>query len=270
MKVAQSVQGLSVQRDGARRVTRTLPEEVPVALVFDGTTQAVMMATPADLEDFGLGFALTEGIVAAPGEVRSTEVVAHDAGAEVRMWLADGAGATLRARRRRMAGPVGCGLCGIDSLAEALRPLPQVTAAGRLSRAAIAAATDRLAEDQSLHDRTRAAHAAGFLRADGALALAREDIGRHNALDKLIGALARGGIEAGQGALVVTSRLSVDMLQKAAMAGCPVLIAVSAPTALAVRQAEAAGLTLIAFAKGGGFDIYTHPERIETGASHVA
>jgi len=271
MKPALSLPGLAVGRDGARKVTRTLPEEAPVAVSFNGTTLAVMMCTPADIGDFAHGFALTEGAISNLDEIESFEVVTHTKGIEARFWLTDARAEALAARRRVMTGPVGCGLCGIDSLEEALRDLPHVGApALGLTRAEIAAATDALRGHQPLHDQTRAVHAAGFLRAGEGVVLAREDVGRHNALDKLIGALALAGEDASAGAFVLTSRVSVEMVQKTAMAGCPMIVAASAPTAHALRLAEGAGITLAAFARAGAFDLYSHPERIETGDTHVA
>jgi len=271
MSPVKSLPGLAVGRDGARGVTRTLPEENPVAVSFNGTTLAVMMCTPADVADFAHGFALTEGVITRLGEIESFEVVTHPKGIEARFWLAEARAEALKARRRQMTGPVGCGLCGIDSLEEAVRALPHVGHAPiGLTRAEIAAATDALKGHQPLHDQTRAVHAAGFLRPGDGLVLAREDVGRHNALDKLIGALALGGQDARTGAIVLTSRVSVEMVQKAAMAGCPVIVAASAPTAHALRLAEEAGITLAAFARAGAFDLYSHPERVESGASDVA
>lgn len=271
MKPAISLPGLAIGRDGVREITRALPEEVPVAVSFNGSTLAVMMATPADLVDFAYGFALTEGVIANLDEVESFELVEHDNGVEARFWLTDTRAEALAARQRRLVGPVGCGLCGIDSLDEAVRDLPKVGNPDlRLSRSEVASATETLRGMQPLHDQTRAVHAAGFLKPGSGLTLAREDVGRHNALDKLIGALARTRQDASQGAIVLTSRISVEMVQKAAMAGCPILIAASAPTAHALRLAEGAGMSIAAFARAGGFDIYAHPERIETGASDVA
>ncbi|ADE86758.1 formate dehydrogenase accessory protein FdhD [Rhodobacter capsulatus SB 1003] len=239
---------------GARAV---LAEEVPVALVFDGVTQAVMMASPVDLEDFLLGFALTEGMIADRAELLRHEVVRQPQGIELRGWLAAPAGQRFAARRRAMAGPVGCGLCGLDSLAAVLRPLPRAPRGGApppLADGALAA----LRAGQSLQDAVRSVHAAGFW--DGAQMRAlREDVGRHNALDKLAGALAGQGIDAAAGALVLTSRLSVDLVQKAAMIGARVLIAPSAPTALAVAEAQAAGLALIARGPDGP-TLYTETE----------
>ncbi|MBN9888555.1 formate dehydrogenase accessory sulfurtransferase FdhD [Salipiger abyssi] len=263
--------GLAVHREGTRSVVRSLPEEVPVALVFDGTTQAVMMATPGDIADFAYGFALSEGIIAHPREVAEFEAVTHPQGIEARFWLHEDRGAALKERQRSLLGPTGCGLCGIDSLDQALRALPPLPEGGpSLTRAEVARATDALRAHQPLHDQTRAVHAAGFLRPGKGIVLAREDVGRHNALDKLIGAMARQDMDPAEGAFVLTSRVSVDMVQKAVLARCPILIAVSAPTALALRMAEEAGLTLAAFARSGGFDLYAAPERIVDGETHVA
>lgn len=268
----RSVGGRAAGPGGARAMARALPEEVPVALVYNGTTQAVMMATPADIADFALGFSLTEGIVDRPGEIDSLDVLAHDTGAEARMWLAGDRARALAARRRSMAGPVGCGLCGIDSLDQALRPIPPVPPGGpRMTAAQVAEAVATLAGHQPLHDRTRAVHAAGFWRPGQGMVAVREDVGRHNALDKLAGALAREGVDGAAGAVLLTSRVSVEMVQKTAAIGARVLIAVSAPTAHAVRLADGAGLTLVAHARGQALDLYTRPERIETeAASDVA
>lgn len=243
--------------------TRAVPAEVPVALVYNGTTQAVMMATPDALEDFAAGFSLTEGVISDLSEIRETEIVTLAEGIELRLWLAPDAEARFQARRRAQIGPVGCGLCGIDSLKEAGRTLPVVRSDLHLSPADAEAAMKGLMKHQALNDTTRAAHAAGFYRPDQGVLLAREDVGRHNALDKLAGAMARAGISAANGALVITSRVSVDMVQKAAMIGTPVLMAASAPTALAIAEAERAGITLIAVLRSADFELFTHPERFD-------
>lgn len=243
---------------------RALPEEVPVALVYNGTTQAVMMATPAALEDFAAGFSLSEGIVSDLSEITETEIIEHGTGIEIRMWLNAGAEARFAARRRAQVGPVGCGLCGIDSLSEAMRALPRVQSDVRIAPRDVAGAMAGLTRHQALHDATRAAHGAGLWQPGVGVTLAREDVGRHNALDKLAGAMARAGLAA-EGALVITSRVSVDMVQKAVMIGAPVLIAASAPTALAVAEADRSNLTLIALARGSDFDVYTHHERLIQG-----
>jgi FdhD protein len=241
---------------------RDIPEETAVALVHDATTTAVMMATPADLEDFAVGFSLTEGLVAEPSEIRDLEVATTDLGVEVRAWLQASRGAALAARRRRMAGPTGCGLCGVDSLAEAVRPPARVGEGLQVSSAEIAAALAALAPAQAVGARTRAVHAAGWWTASDGLVALREDVGRHNALDKLVGALARDGASRSDGLLLLTSRISVEMVQKAAVLGAQVVVAISAPTALAVRTAEAAGVTLIGIARDDGFEVFSRPDRV--------
>lgn len=268
----RSLTGLSVRPGGTAATHHALAEETPVALVYNGTTLAVMMATPQEIEDFALGFSLTEGIVTDTSEIETLDIVPHETGIEARMWIAADRAEALAARRRTMAGPVGCGLCGIDSLAEALRPVRCLADVPlSLPAAEIDAAVTMLRAGQALHDRTRAVHAAGFWQAGRGLALLREDVGRHNALDKLAGAMARMGLSGASGAVVLTSRVSVDMVQKTASVGAPVLIAASAPTAHAVRLCAEAGLTLVAQARGEGFEVYTRPDRIEQDtASHVA
>jgi FdhD protein len=249
--------------DGAR----ALPEEVAVALSYNGSTHAVMMATPSDLIDFAYGFTLTEGIAALP-EIDSVEVVETDLGLDLQIWLVENAALRRAERRRSMAGPVGCGLCGIDSLQEAQRKPALVTDQSfTMTPRQIMQAVQDLIRHQPLHDETRAAHAAAFW--SGSILMAREDVGRHNALDKLIGAQRGAGL--GTGALILTCRTSIDLVQKAAAAGFPIIIAVSAPTATAVDMADAAGITLIALARPDGFEVFTHPHRIAAEeAAHVA
>jgi FdhD protein len=223
-----------------------------------------MMATPMDLEAFGVGFSLTEGIVAAPGEIAEIEVVDHGAGVEIRMWLAPGAAGRLAGRRRRMAGPVGCGLCGVDSIEAALAPAATVERrALRLTPADATGAIAALRARQPLHDATGAAHAAGLWRPGAGLLRAFEDVGRHNALDKLAGATALAAEDAAGAAVILTSRISVEMVQKAAAMGAEAVVAVSAPTALAVRMADAAGLTLIANVRDGAARALAHPARLQ-------
>ncbi len=247
--------------------TRQIAEETAVALTYNRTTHAVMMATPADLEDFAIGFSLAEGIVSRAEEIEEIEIVAVDEGVEARMWIAPARVDALGERRRAMAGPTGCGLCGLDSLAQALRPPPRVGKGVHVAPVEIEAAVAALTPAQPLGRATRAVHAAGFWRPGYGLVALREDVGRHNALDKLAGALARAGEKAEAGLVVMTSRVSVELVQKAARMGASVLVAVSAPTGLALRVAEQAGITLAAVAREDGFELFTHPERIEAGAA---
>lgn len=241
---------------------RVLPEEVAVALSYNGSTQAVMMSTPADLTDFAYGFTLTEGI-ARPDEIESVEAVETDLGIDLQIWLKGEAGERLAQRRRTMAGPVGCGLCGIDSLSEAVRRAQPIGPTDfALHASQVRSAIASLPQHQPLHDATRAAHAAAFWTPVRGIVALREDVGRHNALDKLAGGLVRGNVDRGQGALIITSRVSIDMVQKAAAIGSPILIAVSAPTATAVEQANAAGITLIALARADHFEVFSRPDRI--------
>ena len=240
---------------------RAIARETPVAIVHDGSTTAVMMASPADLEDFAVGFSLTERVIGAVGDITGLEIVLTDQGIEARIWLGGDRSAALAGRRRRLAGATGCGLCGIESLAEAVRPPPKVSGERRFAPGQVIAAMADLAGHQPLGNQTRAMHAAALWRPDEGVIVAREDVGRHNALDKLAGALARAAIPT-DGLILLTSRVSVEMVQKAAAIGSGALAAVSAPTDLAIRIAEDAGLTLIAVAREDGFEVFTHPWRI--------
>jgi FdhD protein len=269
MTPGRSISARAHGPEGARDVTRALPEEVPVAVTCNGTTQAVMMCTPADLADFARGFAFTEGY-ARPDQIERVEIIEQAQGIEARLWIAEEAAAALGARRRAMMGPVGCGLCGIESLEEALRHLPRVAGDLTLDAGEAAGAVDALRAHQPLHDLTHAVHAAGHYLPGQGIVAAREDVGRHNALDKLIGAMLRAENDPARGALVITSRVSVEMVQKAVLAGCPVLVAASAPTAHALRLAGTAGLTVAAFARNGRIEIFTQSRRITAEATHVA
>ena len=241
---------------------RVIPEETAVAFTYGGTSYAVMMATPQDLDDLAVGFSLTEGIIQSPAEIESMEAVEGDNGIELRMRLTEPYGSAFAERRRYLAGPTGCGLCGIESLGEAVRPPARIADRANFSPLDVMQALQSLEGRQEIHRQTRAVHGAAFYRPGQGLIALREDVGRHNALDKLAGALVRGNVPVGGGLAVVTSRLSVEMIQKAAAIGIPVLVAVSAPTALAVRMAETAGMTLIAVARSDGFEIFTNPQRI--------
>jgi FdhD protein len=242
--------------------TRLIPAETPLALTYNGGTHAVMMGTPQDLEDFAVGFSLSEGIVKSAGDIRSLEVVHLDDGIELRMWLAPEDAARISERRRHIAGPTGCGICGIESIAEAVRPAAIVPLGQSFKPEQIMTAMQAIAPLQSINVQTRAVHAAAFWSAAGGIVALREDVGRHNALDKLAGALARSRMDASGGMVLLTSRVSVEMVQKTAAIGAPLMVAVSAPTALAVRTAEAAGITLIAIARQDGFEVFSHGGRV--------
>jgi FdhD protein len=247
--------------------TRLIPEETALALTYNGGTYAVMMGTPQDLLDFAIGFSLSEGIVQSPDDVQSLDVIELEDGIELRMWLSSEKAALLSERRRHVTGPTGCGLCGIESIAEAVRPAAVVAQGRSFSPREIMAAIASIAPLQKINIETRAVHAAAFWTPARSIVALREDVGRHSALDKLAGALAQQKIDASEGMVLLTSRVSVEMVQKTAAIGAPLMVAVSAPTALAVRTAEAAGITLAAIARSDGFEIFAHPERITADAS---
>jgi FdhD protein len=264
------VQRTSWRGNGRAGGERTIPEETAVAFTYNGSSYAVMMATPQDLEDFAVGFSLTEGIIQSPSEIESLQIVEESIGIELRMRLTEPHATAFRERRRYLAGPTGCGLCGIETLTEAMRRPNAVADDSTFTPKEIMAALDALHGLQAINEMTHAVHGAAFYRAGAGLVALREDIGRHNALDKLAGALARSGVTGHGGICILTSRLSVELVQKAAAVGIPVLVAVSAPTALAVRTAEASSITLVAIARKDGFEIFTNLQRIqERHAAHV-
>jgi FdhD protein len=267
MKSSRTAIRRAVGRNEITGGTRSVAEETPVALTYGRTTYAVMMATPADLEDFAIGFSLTEGIIAAPSEITELEIVEHPRGIELRMALCDERDVALLNRRRKLAGPVGCGLCGVESVEAAITPVRHIESDITVGRDTIFTALSRLGAHQKLNVETRAVHVAGFwpIGANDFRAV-REDVGRHNALDKVCGALARANGDGRDGIIFLTSRVSIEMVQKSAAIGAPIVVAMSAPTALAIRTAEDAGITLAAVAREDGFEVFSHGERISEAA----
>jgi FdhD protein len=237
-------------------------DEVPVALVYNGISHAVMMATPADLEDFALGFTLSEEIIVGPGQCYGIDVEPAAGGIAVQIEIAGSAFMALKERRRSLTGRTGCGLCGVDSLDQVCRALPSLGPARGFHVDGVRRALGAIGTEQKLTKLTGAAHAAAWCGMDGTLHIVREDVGRHNALDKVIGAMARKRVAPGTGFLLITSRVSFEMAQKAAVAGVPALVGMSAPTLAAVDLADKAGLTLLAFARGNDFVCYTHADRL--------
>jgi FdhD protein len=238
-----------------------LAAEVPVALVYNARPHVVMMCTPADLEDFAFGFTISEQIASA-AEIVRVEVVRYGLGIELQIEVAADAAERLGARGRAMMGRTGCGLCGVEVIDAALRDTPPVHSPLVVARSALWVASDALGARQTMNRDVNAIHAAAWAAADGDLRLVREDVGRHNALDKVIGAASRAGIDTSGGFGVVTSRASYELVQKAAVANIPLLAAVSRPTALAVQLAEDAGITLVGLLRGRAANVYTHDARI--------
>jgi FdhD protein len=243
-------------------VTDWVAEEVPVALEYNGIAHAVMLATPLDLEDFALGFSLSESIVEDRHQLYGVDEESAPEGITLKLEVASSAFAKLKERRRTLAGRTGCGLCGTENLSQVNRTLPALAAGRPIARQAIARAMTESRALQTLQQATGAVHAAAWCDPSGAVQLLREDVGRHNALDKLVGALARAGIDGSTGFIAVTSRASFEMVQKTALARVPLLAAVSAPTGLAIATAEAAGLGLVGFAREDDLVVYAHPERV--------
>jgi FdhD protein len=245
-----------VPRDAA------IAAEVPVALAFNGVSHVVMMSTPSDLADFAVGFSLSEGILAGANELRDLKVEEGETGIRISMVITAERFAELEKRRRNMTGRTGCGLCGVDDLTQVARPLPRVGTGVKVGIGAIHRALDALPAWQLANKETGAVHAAAWVSPTGEIVFAREDVGRHNALDKLIGAMARNQIDPETGFTVITSRCSFEMVQKAATIGIPILVAISAPTTMALRIAEQTGITLIALARPDSVTVYANPGRI--------
>jgi formate dehydrogenase accessory protein FdhD len=254
-----------LQRDAgsAEPHSETVAEEVPVAMVYNGLSHVVMMASPTDLEDFALGFSLTEGIIESKSELTDCEIQRAGEGIEARIEISSRAFFRLKEHRRALQGRTGCGLCGVESLDQALRDLPKLNSELRVRAQAIHRALDALPALQGLNRVTHALHAAAFCMPDGEIVGVREDVGRHNALDKLIGALSKDGVDTGNGFAVITSRCSFEMAQKAISAGIPVLAAVSAPTHLAIKLAASYDLTLLALARSDSMKLFTGARRIQ-------
>ncbi len=242
--------------------TEMVAEETPVSIVYNGLPHVVMMATPQDLEDFALGFSVTEELIGSAADLKHIECVRYGQGIEIQATVAAHCEEVIAAKTRRLTGRTGCGICGADSVMAVLKQLHQVDTGVSIRQAAVHAALDALAGHQTLNAASGAVHAAGWARLDGTIQLVREDVGRHNALDKLIGACLKAGTDARQGFVVVTSRASFEMVQKTTVLGAPLMAAISGPTGLAIRVAQQAGLTLVGFARGTRHTVYTHPRRL--------
>ena len=237
-------------------------EETPVAIVYNGIPHVVMMATPTDLEDFALGFSLTEELIESADDLKHLEIARYSRGVEIQATVAERCVAAISERTRRLTGRTGCGICGADSVDAVLKRIHPVERTIGFSVAAVQRALDSLAANQPLNAASGAVHAAGWAQPDGTVSLIREDVGRHNALDKLVGAASAARVVPSAGFIVVTSRASFEMVQKAAVLGAPLLAAISGPTGLAVRVARQSALTLVGLARRGRLTVYTHPERL--------
>lgn len=241
-----------------------IAEEVPVALVYNGRSHVVVMATPADLVDLAYGFSITEAIVEDASQVEHVDIVKASHGIELQIQIPVRAAESLDSRARNLVARTGCGLCGVESIKEALRVPRQVLRSLSINAEALWRAGEQLSAGQALNNDTHTIHGAAWATADGSTPFVREDVGRHNALDKVCGAIARDGRMANAGFLVVTSRASYEMVQKAATTGVELLAAVSRPTGLAIRFADSASVTLVGLLRGRTANVYTHAERIIT------
>ena len=262
-------QGHAWRTDGrCEPVVRPTPVEVAVGLSLDGRPHTVLMATPGDYEDLAMGFVVSEAI-AGYGDVEGVDIREVEDGVLADIRLTPSA-PRRRGRPRGLEGRSSCGLCGVQRLADVMRPLPVVISSRRFGPQAVQRAVDEIGAGQALGRETRATHAAAFATPDGAVVLLREDVGRHNALDKLGGALLRAGLDPGAGFIVVTSRCSFEMVEKTARFGCPMIVAISAPTELAIRRADEAGVTLVALARTDGHTVFTHAQRLGHAAGALA
>ena len=245
------------------QATDQIAEEMPVALVYHEVPHVVMLATPADLEDYAVGFTLSEGLVARADEIRGVEVIQGAASADVKITVAWERFTQLVQRRRNLAGRTGCGLCGAETAADAIRETPPVPAGVSITSTELHAAIAQLAGRQPINARTGSVHAAAWVVPGEGIQVVREDVGRHNALDKTIGALSRAQADFSAGYMLITSRASYEMVQKCATLGISLLVALSAPTAFAVRLARRSGLTLVAFARADQHVVYANPQRLK-------
>ncbi len=262
---AEPVLEVSARRwrgEAAGDETARVVEETPVVVVYNRIPHVVMMATPLDLEDFALGFSITEELIGGPGDIERVEVVPYSQGIEIQVAVSAACEVVIGARTRRLTGRTGCGVCGADGVAAVLKTIHAVPEGLAVTPAAIQAALAGLSALQPLNQATGAVHAAGWATAEGDLRIVREDVGRHNALDKVVGAVLKQRIDPATGFVVVTSRASFEMVQKTATLGAPLLAAISGPTGLAVRVALESGLTLVGFARGTNLTAYTRPDRI--------
>jgi len=246
----------------AERTSSPIAEETPIALVYNGRPYVVVMGTPSDLEDLAVGFSVTEGVVDVRAGVERVEVVRASHGIELQIHISNADASRLEERTRSLTARTGCGLCGIEKIGDVLRMPDAVGQSLSLPREALWRASAELSRAQTINNETNAVHAAGWATSDGVLHIVREDVGRHNALDKVLGALARDGVEAATGFVVITSRASYEMVQKAATCGVELVAAISRPTGLAIRFAESAGVTLVGLLRGTTANVYAHPERI--------
>jgi FdhD protein len=249
-------------RGSTTHTTDRIALEMPVALVYHGVPHVVMLATPANLEDFATGFTLSEGLVGHAGEIQSVEVELADEAIDVRVGISQERFSQMLERRRNLTGRTGCGLCGAETLEQAIRPPPKVGTGPHLSVSELHAALTEIKDRQPINALTGSVHAAAWIEPGRGIACVREDVGRHNALDKTIGALVRAGTDFTTGCMLITSRASYEMVQKAATVGIAFVVAVSAPTALAIRVAEKSGVTLVGFARAEQHVVYAHAERL--------
>lgn len=238
-------------------------EEVPVVLVYNGVSHVVMLTTPTDLEDFALGFSLTEGIISKAFELESIKIYQHANGVEVQLKIPDVRFQCLSDKGRNLTGRTGCGLCGATTLKQAIKPTRFVSGDLKITSSQLTNALQNLSNHQKLNQLTGAIHAVAWVSPETGIIELREDVGRHNALDKLIGALVKRNADFGLGFMITTSRASYEMVQKATSVGVTIMAAISAPTALAIRLAQESGLTLIGFARDTSCVVYSHPQRFE-------